>query len=95
MGIVFLHGKKTAEEDGDQIVVDSAGRRLFPGNPGRVYLRIKNMGASTVYIRLGAEASTTNYPLDPDEMIELYHFCGPVWAITAGETVTSVALLSY
>jgi len=82
MAIVFQHGKYTPEYDGDVVSIGDTAVLIFSRRRGRVYLRIKNVGANTVYIRLLGGATTDNVPLAVNEVLELYYYTGyiyPLW----------------
>jgi hypothetical protein len=95
MAIVFQHGKYTPEHDGDVVSIGDTAVYLFSRKRGRIYLRIKNVGANTVYIRLLGGATTDDMPLAVNEVLELYYFCGYISAVCAPGQTSEIARISY
>jgi len=95
MAIVFQHGKYTPEYDGDVVSIGDTAVLIFSRRRGRVYLRIKNVGANTVYIRLLGGATTDNVPLAVNEVLELYYYTGYISAICAPGQTSEIARMSY
>jgi len=95
MAIVFPHGKHTPEYVGDVVSIGDTAVSLFPRNGGRMYLRMKNVGANTVYVKLAGGANTTNVPLAVNEVLELYYYCGYISAACAPGQTSEIARMSY
>jgi len=95
MAIVFQYGKHTPEYDGDVISIGDTAVLVFPRNEGRIYLRMKNVGANTVYIKLAGGANTTDVPLAVNEVLELYYYCGYISAACAPGQTSEIARMSY
>jgi len=95
MAIVFQHGKHTPEYDGDVVSIGDTPVLIFSRRRGRIYLRIKNVGANTVYIRLADGATSADMPLAVGEVLELYYYTGYISAVCVAGQTSEIARISY
>jgi len=95
MAIVFPYGNEDAEKDGSQVTVEDTSTIILEPNASRKYARIKNIGAATCYIRLGLTSTTSYYPLDAGETIELFLYGGRASAVCSAGSSTTLSILAY
>lgn len=82
----------TANTPVAQVSIGTSTTQILAANANRVSFIIKNLGNEIVYIRFGANATLTDYPLGTKETIGSDDYKGRVDGIVASGSYTVVVI---